>query len=307
MTYESLRGRDTHAKGRVVRLATLALAFACADAIAHDFWVEPTTFSPVSGAPVGVRLCVGDGFDGWSLARNAQRIVRFAALGASGEQAIVGLDGSEPAGFVRLTAPGDYIITYRSNDAFTRMPAAKFDEYLKDKGLNGIIALRKLQGADSRPVREAYSRHAKALLRVGGSGDEVVDRPIGLRLELVAEPRLPTERADTVYAFRLLYDGRPLAGALLTAMRPGTADAEQRVVTGDDGRARFRLHDSGLWRVASVHMIKATEPIAAEWVSLWASLTFELPARSPSATDPAPVRKAACQNRLAPSVAQVQR
>jgi hypothetical protein len=90
-------------------------------------------------------------------------------------------------------------------------------------------------------------------------------------------------------------------------MRPGTTDAEQRVITGDDGRASFRLRNSGLWRIASVHMIAATAPIAAEWVSLWASLTFELPARSPPTADPAPVRKAACQNRLAPSVAQVQR
>jgi len=297
----------TAEKRRLARLASLALAFGCAGANAHEFWVEPSTFTPVAGAPVGVRLCVGDGFDGWSLARNAQRIVRFAAVGASGEQAIVGLDGSEPAGFVRFTAPGNYIVAYRSNDAFTQMPAAKFDEYLKEKGLDGIIAQRELRGAGQKPVREAYSRHAKALLRVGGSGDDLVDRPIGLRLELVAEPRQRTERADEVYYFRLLYDGRPLPGALLTAMRPGTTDAEQRVVTGDDGRASFRLRNTGPWRIASVHMIAATAPIAAEWVSLWASLTFELPARSPPTADPAPVRKAACQNRLAPSVAQVQR
>jgi uncharacterized GH25 family protein len=283
----------------------LAIAFGSATASAHEFWVEPSTFGLERGGPVGIRLCVGDGFEGWSLARNAQRIEKFVAAGPAGEQPIVGLDGSDPAGFARLTAPGDYVITYRSNRAFTELPAAKFDEYVKQKGLEKIVALRKWRGASRKTVREAYSRHSKALIRVGDAEGSVIDRPMGLRLELVAEPDLSRAPDGELRSFRLLHDGKPLAGALVSATRPGTTDGDLQVRTGADGRASFRLREPGMWRVAAVHLIEPPRDVAADWESLWASLTFELPSEpSNAARDTGAARKTACQNRIATAAMQ---
>jgi hypothetical protein len=44
------------------------------------------------------------------------------------------------------------------------------------------------------------------------------------------------------------------------------------------GRASLVLDRPGLWLVKVVHMVPAPEGSGAEWESLWASLTFELPA-----------------------------
>lgn len=272
-------------------LLGLTAGLACATAGAHEFWVEPSTFTLEPGGRLGIRLCVGDGFEGWSLARNAQRIEKFIAAGPVGEQPIVGLDGSEPAGIVRFTAPGGYVIAYRSNRAFTEMPAAKFDEYLKDKGLEKFSALRGRRGATQGTVREAYSRNSKALIHVGSMG-AIVDRRMGLRLELIAAPDLRS--------YQLLYEGRPLADALVTATRPGTTDGDLKVRTDAEGRVSFRLAATGMWRVAVVHMIKAPANLAAEWESLWASLTFEIPSQSPAiAQDAGAPRNAACRNKIA--------
>ncbi len=281
-------------------LSTLAIALCSASVNAHEFWVEPSTFIPEADDPIGIRLCVGDGFEGWSLPRDARRIEHFVAAGPGGEQPIVGLDGADPAGVVRLTAPGGYVIAYRSNPAFQVLPADRFEEHLRDKGLERIVALRRERGASDRKAREAYSRHAKALIRVGGALTAAVDRAVGLRLELIAEPDLFLVRAGDQRSFRLLYRGRPLAGALVAASRPETADDDLKARTDADGRASFRMREPGMWRVAAVHMIEARGNVAADWESLWASLTFELPSqRSESATGRAAARHPVCSNRVA--------
>jgi len=285
-------------------LLGLAAALDCASACAHEFWVEPATFTLESGGRLGIRLCVGDGFEGWSLARNAQRIEKFVATGPAGEQPVVGLDGSEPAGIARLTTPGGYVIAYRSNRAFTEMPTLKFDAYLKDKGLDRIVALRARQGADRQQVvHEAYSRNSKALIRVGNTG-AIVDRRMGLRLELVAAPERSSADRSDIHTYQLLFDGRPLADALVAATRPGTSDEDLKVRTDAEGRVNFRLSAPGMWRVAAVHMIEAPRDVAADWESLWASLTFEIPSRSSAvAGDTGKARNAACRNKIiAPAV-----
>ncbi len=291
----------------VLGCAALAAALGAVSASAHEFWVEPATYELARGGPVGIRLCVGDGFESWSLARNAARVETFVAAGPAGLQPVVGLDGADPAGIVRLTAPGGYVIAYRSNRTITELPAGEFDRYLQDKGLDDIAVLRKRK-AGRRPVREAYSRHAKALMQVGSGDASVVDRPMGLRLELLAEPGLMRPRADDWRAFQLLYGGKPLAGVLVAAARPGTADADQFARTGADGRASFRLRAPGLWRIAAVHMIEPSSDIAADWESLWASLTFEL--RTPlsnRASGTIAARGAACRNQVAATALQARR
>lgn len=295
-------------KASITLFSALVAMLGAAAANAHEFWVEPAAFKLARGGPVGIRLCVGDGFEGWSLARNAARVEAFVAAGPAGLQPVVGLDGADPAGIVRLTAPGGYVIAYRSNRAYTELPAVEFDRYLQDKGLERIIALRERRQAGPRGVREAYSRYAKALVRMGAGVDAVIDRPMGLRLELLAEPGLINSQPGNSRTFQLLYESKPLAGVQIAAGRPGTADADQIARTGTDGRVSFRLRAAGQWRIAAVHMIEPSRGIAADWESLWASLTFEQP---PPAASQAPTIAAtpgaACRNRVAATALQARR
>ena len=70
-------------------LPALVAGLIAAAANAHEFWIEPSTFTPDRGGLLAVRHCVGDGYEGWSLARNAERIEQFIAAGPAGEQPIV--------------------------------------------------------------------------------------------------------------------------------------------------------------------------------------------------------------------------
>ncbi len=77
---------------------------------------------------------------------------------------------------------------------------------------------------------------------------------------------------------RLLYQGRPLAGALIVAFQHDRAQEEKSMARSDtDGRVRLPLRRAGRWLVKAVHMVPAPPGSGAEWESLWASLTFEMP------------------------------
>lgn len=291
---------------RAAILAVALLLAAYTRAMAHDFLVEPSTFDPPSGARLDVRLCVGDGFEGWPLARNEQKIERFAAISAQTEQPLLGLDGADPAGVARLQTPGGYVLAFESSHSLANMQADEFSAYLKEKGLDHILALRERRRETQLAARDAYSRHAKALIRVGETREAPADRAIGLRLELIAE----SAETGAVHRFKLLYDGKPLAGALVIATRLGAADEDLHARTDKQGRATLDLPGAGVWRVAAVHMIEARDKKIADWESLWASLTFESQAPRTSAASPTPgVSRTivVCRNRTAPSALQVQR
>jgi uncharacterized GH25 family protein len=291
------------ASSHCVALVAAPLLFGAGSiATAHEFWVEPSTFSLAAGARLDVRLCVGDGLESWPVPRNERRIERFETIGRSGKVPLPGIDGADPAGIARLQMPGGYIVAFESKHTLANMPAEQFSAYLKEKGLEQILMLRERRGESQRRARDAYSRHAKALIRVGESKEELIDRAIGLKLEFIAEPERPGDERS----FQLLYEGKPLANALVTATLLGAAANDLHARTDKHGRATLNQQAAGAWRIDAVHMIKARDAVTADWESLWASLTFELSAPEALAR-PHAARGAVCRNRAALSAAKTQR
>ncbi len=259
----------------------LGLVCTASPAAGHDFWIEPSAYRVQVDQPVGVALRVGDHFKGQPVPRNPSRIVKFVSVGVEGESAIAGRDGGDPAGVARFTAEGTYLLAYRGNHAFSELEVDRFEKYLEEKGLERIVSRRRELGQSGMKAREAYSRCSKSLIHVGDGTGPGGDRPIGLTLEIVAESNPYEMTAGRPMAFRLLHEGRPLPGALVTATRRGAEDSKLSLRTDDEGRAAFTLGEAGIWLIASVHMAEAPEGLDADWESWWASLTFELPAASP--------------------------
>jgi uncharacterized GH25 family protein len=263
-----------------VALANVAPAHLARVARAHDFWIEPSTWRPAAGALVSVGLRVGEGFQGDAVPRKNTRIERFVLVTSAGETAIVGLDGAEPAGSVRVPAEGIHVIGYRSKPAAITLEAAKFEAYLKEEGLDHVIAWRKEKGESERAGKEVYSRCAKAILAAGKAPKEGFDRVLGFSLELVpvADPRLTAPGAKC--PVRLLHGGKPLAGVLVVAMRKGAPAARREARTDAEGRVSLPLDAAGTWLVKAVHMVRTPAGTEADWESLWASLTFEVPEKA---------------------------
>lgn len=242
---------------------------------AHDMWIEPTTFLPQPGQIVGVRLRVGQDLLGDPLPRNPELVNQFIVQDAEGRKPVVGRDGSDPAGFLRVALPGLLVVGYRSNPSSVELPAEKFNQYLKDEGLDAALALRVRRNQTGAPAHELFSRCAKSLVLSGPPSEALADRRLGFALELVAERNPYLIRAGEDFPVRLTYENRPLAKALVVAMNRLNPAEKLTARTDRDGRVRFQLRSGGMWMVKAVHMLPAPAGSNADWTSYWASLTFE--------------------------------
>jgi uncharacterized GH25 family protein len=277
--------RGPAAFGRAAWSAAAACVLLTATALrAHDFWLDPSSFTPAANQVVSVRLLVGQKLRGEPIPRTAALIERFVVATAAGEAPVPGRDGADPAGLVRVGSPGLAIVGYESRNSSVSLEAEKFEKYLGEEGLESVSAERRKRGETAKPARENFARCAKALLSVGGGGAAGADRPLGFRLELVAErnPYALTAAppAPASLPLRLLYEGRALAGALVVAIPYHAPDAARSARTDAAGRVTVEIAGRGPWLIKAVHMIPSATP-DADWQSLWASLTFGAPGAAP--------------------------
>jgi uncharacterized GH25 family protein len=261
---------------RRLGMLLVAIALGPATLFAHDMWIVPTTFSPEPGEIVGVRLRIGQDLLGDPLPRDPALVNQFVVEDAAGRKPVVGRDGADPAGFVRVAMPGLLVIGYRSNPSAIELAPEKFNQYLKEEGLDAIAALRARRNETGASAHELFSRCAKSLVLSGSPSDAHGDRLLGFPLELVAERNPYAIRAGQDLPVRLTYENRPLAGALVVAMNRLNPSEKLAARTDNDGRVRFRLRPGGMWLIKAVHMVPAPAGAKADWASFWASLTFEM-------------------------------
>jgi uncharacterized GH25 family protein len=261
---------------RLAPLVFAALVLCGVPLLAHDMWIEPTTFSPEIGQVVSVRFRVGQDLLGDPMPLDPSLVNQFVVRDAAGLRPVVGREGRDPAGLVRVASPGLLAIGYHSNPSAIEMAAEKFNLYLKEEGLDAVSAARASRNETGTAAHELFSRCAKSLVFSGSASEAQVDRPLGFTLELVAERNPYAVRPDQDLPVRLTYENRPLAGALVVAMNRANPAEKLSARTDKDGRVRFKLHPGGMWLIKAVHMVPAAAGTHAEWASFWASLTFEL-------------------------------
>lgn len=249
----------------------MALVLCATAASAHDFWLEPSTFHPRLGESVTVSLRVGQDFIGDVVPRSAQLIDTFVVRERGAEHPVNGFEGQDPAGYLRFDQPGLAIVGYRSKPYPLELPAPKFEEFLHTEGFDAILAQRRARNESQKPDHERFFRYAKALLVSGDGDDRGFDKPLGFRYELIPETSPATANHLIV---RALFENKPLAGALVTAIEQDHPDVRFSARTDRQGRVTFDLPRGGVWLVKSVHMIAAPPGSGVDWESLWASLTF---------------------------------
>jgi len=274
----------------------VALTAAANPAKAHEFWLSPSRYAG-GGGPIAVRALAGTGFRGEEKPWDPGHTVRFIARVA------------RSIDLTRAASPGDFtwasfvpsdqggaMLAFESGFTPIELPAAQFETYLANEGLDGPLAARHRSRATG-PGRERYRRCAKVWLMGAAAQPRAehalahaqlapgqVDRATavtGLPLEIVP---LSAPGAEPTMCARVLWNGTPLAGALVKAWRAtlGT-DAASRDSIGvawsgrTDARGKFVIPtaDAGEWLVSTVQMVPCPDRAQADWESTWASLTFE--------------------------------
>lgn len=253
---------------------------------AHDFWLEPSSFKPAVDQRIDLQLVVGERFVGELVTRKEERIVLFAAFDPAGKETrILGRDGKTPAGLWKPSVAGLHVIGYRGNATKIEIEAEKFEHYLAEEGLEHVIAERKARGETASKGLEAYARCPKSIVVARGASEptasELVgwDRVLGLPLEVVPLANPTTLSKDAKFSVSVLYQGAPLANALVGLMPKSEPAREVRLRTDAAGRVEFTPLTGGVHLVRVVHMTRAKEGAAHQWESQWASLSCELPPR----------------------------
>src|SRR5947207_3180753 len=135
---------------------------------APDLWIEPSSFHPTAGERVTAALRVGQKLRGEPLPRIPPLIDRFVL----DDKPMLGFAGGDPAGIALVARNGFQWIGYQSNAFPMTLDAPKFEQYLRDEGLDATIKVQ-----SQRPQAERFYRCAKSLIDAGGAPSGTIDAP----------------------------------------------------------------------------------------------------------------------------------
>jgi hypothetical protein len=255
--------------------AVLAALFA-PPASAHEFWLEPTDYTPKPGETVPISIRIGQHFKGNAYPYIGAEFKRFAVIDARGERPVKGIDGDDPAVTMKFARPGLTVLShYSTPETLTFTEWSKFEYYLNFEGLEHVFELHRKRALPQTGIVEIYSRCAKLLMGVGHARG--ADRLTGMPLELVAEKNPYALGKDEPLPLRLYYNGKPMAGVQIAAINKSDPDNRLRVRTDAEGRAQLKLDKPGPWLVNAVHLFAPPPGMKAHWTSFWASMTFSRP------------------------------
>jgi hypothetical protein len=257
-------------------------------ASAHEFWLTPGKYIVWPPDTAVVRAVAGTGFRGEAKPWDPTHSVRFVARTA---RRVDLAPGTSPGDFVwsRFTPVdrGGAMFAFESGFTPIELPAAPFDAYLKDQGLDAVWAARhpRARAGVAKPGRERYRRCAKLWLI--GSDAARATTPIGLPLEIVP---LSIPGSGNSLRVRVLWKGQPLSGGLVKAWHapltisdessaePAPRDSVPVAWKGRSdthGEVLLPIVQTGEWLLSVEHMDPSADRVAADWESTWASLTFD--------------------------------
>lgn len=130
------------------------------------------------------------------------------------------------------------------------------------------------------PWVERYSKHARIELldrRLGG-GDPPAAQPVPMAMDIVLDSGLDALQVGDEIRFRVLRDGRPLAGQAIEA-RNDLSPIGFWLRTDEQGQARLRLPLPGAWLLRGTDLRPSADRADA-WDSRFVTLAFRVNPRS---------------------------
>lgn len=262
-----------------MRLKWLVVCLTAGPLVAHSLYLLPAKFRASVGDEIVFSVHNGDAFPESEDTADPARFLDAKLTGSTGEWAIDDFKrwGKATHSAVRMREAGTYWISLHTKPRMLSMEPEKFEQYLRDEGLEWVIDWRAKNGEAQTASRERFSKYAKTYL-TAGSGD-VWRKPLGLEIEIIPEADPAALKPGESLPVRLLWHGKPAAGIRVErawALAGGGKGVEVVGRTDAQGRASVLVDKAGRWRLHAVAMERAQGDAAADWVSYWASMTFEV-------------------------------
>jgi uncharacterized GH25 family protein len=252
-------------------------------ASAHEFWLEPSKSRAGLNEEIPITIAVGQNFKGDTIPYIPDSTVRFDVYGPGGKVEQAGAAfAADPAGIVRPAGRrGLYIVAYQNKGSRTTIDAPTFNKYLRNEGLDHIIAHREANGQLDQPGTEFYTRFPKTWVLAGDhvEAGRWAAAPSRLKFEMVPLKNPFELRSGNAITLQILYDGNPLQGIQVNTFVKGAPERIEAVRSDANGRATLNIDRAGRWMFAAVHAIPAPHIDGIDWESFWTSLTLDVPRR----------------------------
>ncbi len=174
---------------------------------------------------------------------------------------------------MKLPAAGVYLGVMSIVARTIEMKGPEFTDYLKEEGLDSIIAARQTAGDADKPAKERYARYAKVAIRTGAGPAAHLTRAAGLKAEFVPATDPTSVRPGQPITVQLLADGKPVSGATVSAVS-STEGAPVRGKTDRNGHVTLTLDRAGAWLIKTVHMTRLPAGSTENWESFWVTLAL---------------------------------
>lgn len=261
----------------------LALLLVVVTALAaHDLFIKPASYFLAPNSASHARVVNGT----FTRSENSitwDRVRDLSVVGPAGTthpEASAWSDRGDTS-VLRFTtgAAGTYVLGASTRPRVLRLEGKDFNAYLESDGVPDILAARRKSGDITKPARERYQKHIKAVLQVGDRRSDTYGTSLGYPAELVPLENPYTLLPGSTLRLRTLVDGRPVANQYVVS--GGRTPNGGRIVGGahrsdSSGVVRVPLKSAGQWYVKFIHMTKVAGDTAIDYESKWASLTFEL-------------------------------
>ena len=183
-----------------------------------------------------------------------------------------------------LVVDGLLVLTHETaSSTITYKTWEKFMNFVEHKDFKTAEADHLAAGWPQEDFRESYSRHVKSLIGVGDALGE--DRAFGMATEFVALSNPYDPAFDGTMKVSLTYQGQPRADTQIEVFErnPDGEVAVQLHRTDAEGNAAIPVPAGHAYLFDAVVLRKAPdpgdEPRAPLWESLWAGLSFAVPAK----------------------------
>ena len=248
---------------------------------AHDLFFRLDSYFVAPGARVAASVLNGT----FSRSENAvarDRLADLSLVGPSGSRTPLDRAGwteRDPRSELTFAVaePGTWVLGAALRPRLLSLKGSEFNSYLREEGIDSVLARRTAEGRLDEPSRERYSKYVKAIVQVGETHSASHAVALGYEAEIVPLENPYAKRPGDTLRVQCLVRSKPLASySVFAGGRKAGGEvriAVQRLTTGEDGVVGVRLTDAGTWYVKFVAMEEVTEP-EANYVSLWATLTF---------------------------------
>lgn len=267
---------------RPIVISTVA-AFSINFAEAHEFWLDPEMHQLAVGDTAIVEIRVGQAFEGSSYSFIPRQFRRFDFAQSGAVSAVEGRIGDRPAVTMPVEGDGLLVLMHETTDSsLVYNEFEKFVSFVEHKDAAWTIDLHRENGFPETGFKEIYSRYAKTLIGVGSS--EGQDQAFGLLTEIVALENPYTDDMSDGMDVAVLYENAPRMDTQIEIFEKasdGTVNITT-VQTDGAGHATILVKPDHRYMLDAVVLREPSAELTAEreavWESLWANLTFAVPA-----------------------------